>query len=262
MSNLLIYEPPLQVLPTLAKEIGLNEAIVLQQIHYWLSNKKVGKWHNGRKWVRNSVDQWQEDNFPFWSTATIRRIISKLESEGYILSDNLNKMAYDRTLWYAIDYDAISAICVNPFSQNDQMEVSNVIKPIPETTTETTKKENIYSEPSNFRHVEYLPDDVLSIRTALVAIVQDQLWEPTETRFNEAAYLLYEQNVTVEHIRGFADWWKVNGHYNGKPALKSVISKWNQYKQPVTAVSQDPEVEAVMIDGELKFKVVNNGHNR
>ena len=36
MSRLLIDEPPLQVLPSLAREIGLNEAIMLQQIHYWL----------------------------------------------------------------------------------------------------------------------------------------------------------------------------------------------------------------------------------
>lgn len=38
-AQLLINEPPLQVLPTLAKTIGLNEAIVLQQVHYWLNPK-------------------------------------------------------------------------------------------------------------------------------------------------------------------------------------------------------------------------------
>ena len=37
MSRLLINEPPLIVLPSLAKEIGLNEAIIVQQIQYWLS---------------------------------------------------------------------------------------------------------------------------------------------------------------------------------------------------------------------------------
>ena len=39
MSNLLIDDYPILVLPKLANEIGLNEAIVLQQMHYWL--KKV-----------------------------------------------------------------------------------------------------------------------------------------------------------------------------------------------------------------------------
>jgi hypothetical protein len=34
MSKLLIDEPPLQVLPTLAVRLGLEEAIFLQQLHY------------------------------------------------------------------------------------------------------------------------------------------------------------------------------------------------------------------------------------
>ena len=38
-SKLLIDEPPLQVLPSLALKIGLNEAIILQQVHYWLNPK-------------------------------------------------------------------------------------------------------------------------------------------------------------------------------------------------------------------------------
>ena len=35
-SKLLVDEPPLIVLPSLAVAIGLAEAILLQQIHYWL----------------------------------------------------------------------------------------------------------------------------------------------------------------------------------------------------------------------------------
>ena len=40
MSNLLIHEEPLLVLPGLASRIGLNEAIFLQQIHYWLNRSE------------------------------------------------------------------------------------------------------------------------------------------------------------------------------------------------------------------------------
>lgn len=42
MSNtnkLLLDEHPLQVMPKLAALIGLNGAIILQQIHYWLCIK-------------------------------------------------------------------------------------------------------------------------------------------------------------------------------------------------------------------------------
>ncbi|WLF74824.1 hypothetical protein Q3V38_08385 [Limosilactobacillus fermentum] len=47
--SLLIEEPPLQVLPSLAKSIGLNEAIVLQQIHYWI--RKSNNLKDGHKWI-------------------------------------------------------------------------------------------------------------------------------------------------------------------------------------------------------------------
>ncbi len=40
MNNLLLDEHPLLVMPKLATLIGLNEAIVLQQVHYWLIGKE------------------------------------------------------------------------------------------------------------------------------------------------------------------------------------------------------------------------------
>lgn len=140
MSNLLINEPPLQLLPSLAKTIGLNEAIILQQLHYWTMNKRIGKVDdNGRKWIRNSIDQWQEDNFPFWSTDTIRRVLSKLETANLIASGNLNNSAYDRTLWYSINYD-ILANCQTPFMQVAEMD-SSKLRDFPERkTTDYTEK--------------------------------------------------------------------------------------------------------------------------
>ena len=57
MSNLLIDDYPILVLPKLATEIGLNEAIVLQQMHYWL--KKSNHNYDGRRWIYNSFPEWQ-----------------------------------------------------------------------------------------------------------------------------------------------------------------------------------------------------------
>lgn len=108
-SQLLINEPPLQVLPTLAKLIGLNEALVLQQLHYWQSHEKIGITRNGKKWVYNSYAEWQ-GNFPFWSRCTIQRIFSKLESKKLILSLQANKDKGDKTKSYRIDYDALERL--------------------------------------------------------------------------------------------------------------------------------------------------------
>jgi len=82
---LLIDEPPLQVLPTLAQAIGLNEAIVLQQVHYWLNPRFNKNFFEERYWVRNTYEQWRQQ-FPFFSERTLRRTIGSLEALGLLVS--------------------------------------------------------------------------------------------------------------------------------------------------------------------------------
>lgn len=141
MSKLLINEPPLQVLPSLAVLLGLNESIVLQQLHYWLEKSKHN--YDDRQWVYNTSAEWQEQ-FPFWSEATIRRTFASLRDKGVVLTGNYNKAGFDRTLWYSIDYEALNNLAspfdefVTPCDQLDQMEVIKLITPIPKTTQKTT----------------------------------------------------------------------------------------------------------------------------
>jgi hypothetical protein len=110
--KLLIEEPPLQVLPSLAVKIGLNEAIVLQQLHFWLKKYEVDKEHikDGRTWIYNSTSQWQE-NFPWWSKETIKRILVNLRKMKLVdATDKFNSMKIDKTLWYTINYEVCDAL--------------------------------------------------------------------------------------------------------------------------------------------------------
>lgn len=111
----------------LAKEIGINEAIVLQQIHYWLTiNQKANNnFKKGRYWIYNTYKDWQEDSFPFWSTRTISRIIKSLEEENYILTDNFNKTGFDKTKWYSINYGKLNKIAKNVYG-DEQNDLSNM----------------------------------------------------------------------------------------------------------------------------------------
>ena len=109
MSRLLIDEPPLQVLPSLAREIGLNEAIMLQQMHYWLI--KSSHEFEGVKWFYKTLEDWQTE-FPFWSTMTIRRTLSNLEKQKVIRVGNFNKKKFDKTKWYTIEYQCVNRRCV------------------------------------------------------------------------------------------------------------------------------------------------------
>lgn len=108
MSNLLINEPPLQVLPSLAAAIGLNEALLLQQLHYWLRHAKVE--HDGKMWIYKNLDKWKEQDFPFWSKNTIRRAVKSLSDQDLILVEKLAPNSFDRVNHYTINYDALADI--------------------------------------------------------------------------------------------------------------------------------------------------------
>ena len=117
MSKLLINESPLQVLPTLAIRIGLNEAIFLQQLHYFLSLSKHEK--DGRRWIYNSSADWQAI-FPFWSAPTIRRVIASLEEQKLIITTTqYNQSGFDKRRWFAIDYSALET-AEQSIAQNEQ----------------------------------------------------------------------------------------------------------------------------------------------
>lgn len=136
-------------MPTLATLIGLNESIVLQQVHYWLKGKdqRQQDYKDGHYWVYNTYEHWQEQ-FPFWSIRTLKRIFTTLENSGLLLSANYNKTGFDKTKWYSIDYDVLNALSAPV--QNDttivptwhdgrcQNDPTNTID-YTETTTEKVK---------------------------------------------------------------------------------------------------------------------------
>ncbi|MFD3217749.1 DnaD domain-containing protein [Bacillus sp. BR_7a] len=146
MSKLLLDDEPLVILPKLAAAIGLNEAIILQQLHYWLEKSKNVR--DGFRWVYNTYEEWQKQ-FPFWSESTIKRTIKKLEGQHLIIVGKYNKLKIDNTKWYRIDYEVLQNIENNTTGQNDQTNRAkwsggrgNMDRPLPEITTETTTDKN------------------------------------------------------------------------------------------------------------------------
>lgn len=96
----------------LATEIGLNEAIFLQQVHYWLTiNEEVNRnFKDGRYWTYNTYDEWIEKYLPFWSKSTLRRTIKSLEEQKLLIADNFNKAKFDKTKWLTIDYEKLKEV--------------------------------------------------------------------------------------------------------------------------------------------------------
>jgi hypothetical protein len=116
-NRLLIDESLLTFQPTLAAVIGLNGAIFLQQLQYWIKNaEKRGEqkyYFEGRWWIYNSYPEWVRNNFPFWSVRTIERIVEFLEHDLHVVLSREDPELGGRK-WYTIDYDQLERLDVLP----------------------------------------------------------------------------------------------------------------------------------------------------
>ncbi|MBL0941393.1 MAG: hypothetical protein IBJ00_01495 [Alphaproteobacteria bacterium] len=148
-SQLLINEPPLQVLPTLAFKIGLNEAIILQQIHYWLNPQINKKCIEGRYWVYNSCESWQQQ-FKFWSKNTIRRAIVSLQTQRLLIIRNFNHDKFNHSKWYSIDYEQLQLLetWANRFTQNGFIDETKMGKSINSNCTNRSDQNGSIEEPN------------------------------------------------------------------------------------------------------------------
>ena len=151
MSRLLLDEQPLLVMPNLACKIGLNEAMILQQIHYWnqINQKSNNNYRDGNYWTFNSYEKWQLQ-FPFWSIKTIQRTIANLEKLKVVVTGNYNKLKIDRTKWYRIDKNVLELLETSSMGHIDLTnmtewlnEVDSLTKPLPETNPKNNSEINL-----------------------------------------------------------------------------------------------------------------------
>ena len=157
-SSLLIPESPLTVLPGLAVRIGLNEAIFLQQVQYWISREAGFLDEYGRRWIYNTVKQWR-DQFPFWSESTIKRTIRSLEEQNVLISTMIGNQ-FNKTKAYTIDYDRIEELSENIVHEQvrSSMESAQVRVSVPPPA----RKGGEYTE-------EYVAADVLKSESLDIA---------------------------------------------------------------------------------------------
>lgn len=159
--------------PYVAKTLGLNEAIFLQQLHYWLNRKPHIVEEKG--WVYNPYKSWQEQ-LCFMSESTIKRTVKNLVDKGIVITANFNKMKFDRTLWYSIDYDKLD-VYVNEASINAKWIENSVIEEQPLVQVDTTE---------NIRMTQPIPSNNTSTTTSTNNIkdiyVEEEKNEPTQTK--------------------------------------------------------------------------------
>ncbi len=138
-SRLLYDERPLVLIPELARLLknepgfsGIDEALVLQQVHYWvvLNQRANRNEQDGFFWTYNTFNQWAEQFSALWSVSTLKRIFARLEKRGFLISGRFNKSNIDRTKWYRVNYEAVNRLC-----QIDTSDSVNLGRPLGQADT-------------------------------------------------------------------------------------------------------------------------------
>ena len=268
------------VLPSLAAELGTaDEAIVLQQLHYWL--QRSNNVRDGHKWVYNSMNDWLKQ-FPWIkSRKRLTRYFDDLESRGLVVTGNYNKAAFDKTKWYRIDYDALSVL-EKRLGQNDPTSESN--RPngegqndptntnrLPETTSENNNKhsashsnapsvsqleeefEEVWSKYPNKKGKKQAFNHYKTWRKASVKHTNEYLLERLKK------YLTYCQQNNWYHPMNGSTWF--NGRFddelevdNPKPANKyEQEGYYDDYKKLIHGNQSQEQKPIDIPDDELPF---------
>lgn len=258
--NLLIEESPLLVLPSLAQAIGLEEAIVVQQLHWLLKPKaggiQFGKVVDGRRWIFNTYEQWSE-YFPFWSMSTLQRIFVRLEKMGIIMSCQPEGVM-SRRKYYRIGEGVLNLIRKGKLTkpkrasrwdsvdaprthQLDKLVTSTSRVPITETTIkDSLPKETKESSaapthslsPAESFPAKWIPDERTKEQKLRVIPSPRPGTYPSEEDFIEAAYALDIPGLVVLiENRDLYSELCLNKWHVWKPKLRRwvKISKWRNF---------------------------------
>lgn len=118
---------------SLAKEIGVKEAIVLSHLAFWVRKNEADERniHDGKAWTF-TTQKALSTYFDFLSEKQVRTTMANLKDLGLIETGNFNSSPYDKTTWYTLtergkEWTDLSL-------RTDQM-----VAPIPYITTDKNK---------------------------------------------------------------------------------------------------------------------------
>jgi hypothetical protein len=104
MGDLLFNAPPLVVQRELIVRVGVLEALIAQQLNYWL--QRSTSFHDGERWVYKTYGDWSAEIGV--SSKAIRGALDRLRRDGIVVAIENPMDSRDRTLWWRIDYAVLS----------------------------------------------------------------------------------------------------------------------------------------------------------
>ena len=247
-----------------ALDVGVNAAIIYKNIQFWCDHNEKNEKHfyEGCYWTYNSMKAFTEQ-FPYMSEAQVRSSLKILEEKGYIASGNFNKVAYDRTKWYADKRHCLSeseksedSIC-----HGEQMDLSCITngfvtgdEPIPDINTDVNSDKNI--------------SPIVPREKAELESMFEQFWAAYPQCFRKAnkkgckAKFLKIPNLkeifpdilsSLEMQKRSRQWHEQNGQFIPAPLTWINQERWTV---------QDDRTEAQAVADDLAMNFINGMYNK
>lgn len=218
--------------PQIAKEYGVNAAIIFQNLAYWIEHNRANEtnFYDGRYWTYNSVRAFTE-LFPYLTDKQIRGALKKLEEGGMILVGNYNKSAYDRTRWYALAEKGLSIYTKGQMNFADrENENDQEGEPIPDINTDvtTTNKQDIGAPKKETRHKYGEYSNVLLSDTDLEKLQEEFPTEWEERIERLSAYMASTGKSYKNHLATIRNWARMDRQRSSQNPRRAQESSFNK----------------------------------
>ena len=208
-----------------ACKIGLEKAILIQHIGYWLIKNKANHtcYKDGSYWTYTSSEALAEI-FPYLNSRSIRRYMTELERDGYLKSAQFKKQNFWHIKYYALTNEGCKLINL----PEDFNSISNSSGQTVQTKSGQTDHSNIYNNNNNNNNRER-EEEIVDVNELEIKYTIDDV--------KECGVLLglSEEECEAAYHHYNAQGWK---RANGLPItnLASLLSTWrakvHKFKSP------------------------------
>lgn len=221
--KLLIDELPLIVLPSLVSLVGIERAIILQQVHYACQQPRSGEILEDReKWIYNTYEDWKKYYFPFWSVKTIQRHFLFLESWTIVVGKatinfklilSCQPDGQDRKKYYRVNRDEIERLL--------EIRTSNALDVPMSNKLDVALKE---SKKSNKDFAKITANTIISLYQSYNP---GNAWKKADdkiaAKFNDADVRLIEIAIITTQFN--CEFKKINSFGYYKPEIEKIIEQ-------------------------------------
>jgi predicted transcriptional regulator len=154
----------------LAAEIGINGAIFVSQLHYWLAveakhttRSKRANIYDGKYWQFSTIAKWRQQMPWIKSERTVQRLIRRLETNGLVETVKCR----NNSLRYSLNYEALTGYGFEAPTTPERREFTRFFDPQYEYTLQDNDIGWLHSFASRLFDHELDGDDLKGLQLAI-----------------------------------------------------------------------------------------------